>query len=303
MVTTLVTGGTGFVGRYVVDRLVSGGDRVISYNRDFTDGGRDVIAVQGELFELPRLLEVLQEYSVDRIIHTAAQSHPEVSIKLPVTTFASNVDGTLKVFEAARIAGVTRVVNFSSECAYGNQAGCVHENAVLAPTTPYGVTKVATELLGQVYSDLYGLDILSLRISEVYGPGNRMPEILKEMICSGLGRDPVRLPHGSEHPFQFVHVQDVASAGLAAADAPADCPHRVFNVTAGSQVRLDEASVLVRDAVPEADITLGPGFIPGWDVQGAFDLALAREVLGYEPQWSLVDGIRTYADWLSQHAH
>ncbi len=303
MSTTLVTGGTGFVGRYVVDRLIRSGDRVISYNRDFADSGEDVIAVQGELFELPRLLEVLDEYNVDRIIHTAAQSHPEVSIKLPLTTFASNVDGTLKVFEAARIAQVTRVVNFSSECAYGHQQSVVRENAVLAPSTPYGVTKVATELLAKVYSDLYGLDILSLRISEVYGPGNRMPEILKEMICSALGRDPVRLPKGSEHPFQFVHVEDVAAAAVAAADAPGGSPHRVFNVTAGSQVRLDEGAALVRDLVPGADIALGPGFIPGWDVQGAFDIALAREVLGYEPHWSLVDGIRTYADWLSQHAH
>src|SRR4051812_29301982 len=120
--TTLVTGGTGFVGRYVVEELVRRGTHVVSYNRDFAVSEHPEVAVeQGELFDIPKLVRTLSAHGVDRIIHTAAMSHPEISIDLPVTTFASNVDGTLKLFEAARMAGVQRIVSFSSECAYGDQ--------------------------------------------------------------------------------------------------------------------------------------------------------------------------------------
>lgn len=304
MSVILITGGTGFVGRFVTQALVARGDHVVSFDRDFHASTDDrVVTVQGELFELPRLMDVLRRYDVERIVHTAAQSHPEVSIDLPLTTFSSNVDGTLMVFEAARLASVSRVVSFSSECAYGNQDGPVDEDRLLAPTTPYGVTKATTEMLGQVYSDLYGLDVLSLRVSEVYGPGNRMPEILKEMIQAGLGGPPVVLEHGSEQTFQFVHVDDVVRAAVLALDLPDRPVHRVFNVTGGSQLRLDEAAQLVRDLLPDARITVGPGHIPHWDRQGPFDLSRARAVLGYEPKIPLEEGLRTYSSWLGRHPY
>ena len=118
MNATLVTGGLGFVGRYVVSQLRAAGRVVVSYNRDFSESEDDgVAAVQGELFDIPRLVTVAREHDVAPVIHTAALSHPGLSIDLPITTFAANVDGTVHLLEAARMAGVGRVVNFSSECA------------------------------------------------------------------------------------------------------------------------------------------------------------------------------------------
>lgn len=99
-----------------------------------------------------------------------------------MATFTANVDGTLGVFEAARLAGIKRVVNFSSETVYGAVEGTVTENTPVHPSTPYAVTKVATEWLGQVYQARYGLDVVSLRIAQVYGPGNNMPEILGDLF-------------------------------------------------------------------------------------------------------------------------
>jgi UDP-glucose 4-epimerase len=112
----MVTGGLGFVGRHLVTRLAGAGERVVSYNRDFAESEEDrVTCVQGELYDIPRLVRTLRDHDVDRIVHTAAMSHPELSIDLPITTFAANVDGTVHLLEAARLAGVRRVVNFSSE--------------------------------------------------------------------------------------------------------------------------------------------------------------------------------------------
>jgi UDP-glucose 4-epimerase len=239
--STMVTGGLGYVGRHLVAHLAGRGETVVSYNRDYAEGSEEnVVYVQGELYDLPRFVDTLRRHEVRRIIHTAAMSHPDLSVDLPITTFTANVDGTVHVFEAARMVGVRRIVNFSSETAYGHIEGAVSEDAPLHPTTPYGVTKVATELLGDVYNDLYRLDVVSLRISEVYGPGNKMPQSLREMIVPALRGEPYRLEKGGDHRFQFVRVEDVVSAAVLAADVESP-GQRVYNVTGGHRPRGDTA--------------------------------------------------------------
>jgi UDP-glucose 4-epimerase len=302
MSATLVTGGMGFVGHHLVAAAEEQGRRVVSYNRDYSlSASPHVTAVQGELFDIPRLLRAVEENGVDRIIHTAAMSHPELSIDLPLTTFAANVDGTIHLFEAARIAGVRRIVNFSSECAYGHQEGeLLPEDIRLRPTTPYGVTKVATELLGDVYNSLYDLDVVSLRISEVYGPGMKMPEVLREMLVAAVRGERFELAEGGDHRFQFIHVSDVVAAAWLAADAN-QLGRTTYNITGGEQVSLAEAAALVRAAFPGAQLTVGGGYIPNWDRQPPFDLTAAREELGYRPAFDLERGIQDYGAWLAQH--
>jgi nucleoside-diphosphate-sugar epimerase len=149
--SVLVTGGSGFLGRHLVERLTSAGERVVSYNRDHIEStDADVVPVQGELYDVVRLVRVLGEHAVDRIVHTAAISHPEVSIEMPVATFAANVDGTLHVFEAARMGGVARVVNFSSEAVFGDQprslgTAPLGTSGAVWPTTCSGSAKTRTD--------------------------------------------------------------------------------------------------------------------------------------------------------------
>jgi nucleoside-diphosphate-sugar epimerase len=298
----LVTGGLGYVGRHLASALAERGDRVVSYNRDYAEGSpSSVELVQGELYDIPRLVDTFTRYEVDRVIHTAAMSHPDLSIDLPITTFTANVDGTLHLFEAARMAGVKRVVNFSSECAYGNVDGRVTEDSALRPTTPYGVTKVTTELLGGVYNDLYGLDVISIRVTEIYGAGNKMPEILRDIIRPVLDGKPFMMASGGDHGFHFVHVQDVARAAILAAD----CVRRersVFNITGGSQITLSQAGKMIRDLIPDAQIEIGPGF---WhlDRQGQWDITAAARELGYEPEHPLERGLPAYVEWLREHEY
>lgn len=300
--STMVTGGLGYVGRHLVARLAERGETVVSYNRDYAEGAEEnVVYVQGELYDLPRFVDTLRRHDVGRIVHTAAMSHPDLSVDLPITTFTANVDGTVHVFEAARMVGVRRIVNFSSETAYGHIEGAVPEDAPLHPTTPYGVTKVATELLGNVYNDLYGLDVVSLRITEVYGPGNKMPQSLREMIVPVLRGNPFRLEKGGDHRFQFVRVEDVVSAAVLTADVQAP-GQRVYNVTGGEQITLDQAADIVREAIPQADIEIGPGHLH-LDRQGPYDISAAERDLGYTPRWTVEDGIRDYVEWLRDHPY
>jgi UDP-glucose 4-epimerase len=298
--STLVTGGRGFVGRHLVDQLLRNGTETVSYNRDFAVDSRDGLTlVQGELFDIPRLSETIRAYDVDRIIHTAGQSHPGVSIELPWTTFAANAEGTLAVYECARATGVARVVNFSSECALGNvdTDTLVGEDVKPAPTTPYGVTKVAGELFGTVYTSLYGMEIVSLRVTEVYGPGLWMPSLLGDMIRTGLRGEPFRLEAGGDHHFQFVYVDDVATAARLAATAPTP-PQSVYNVSGGRRITVTETAQMLEKLLPDADYEIGPGLLPQWDHQGEYDLTASRRDLGYSPDWTLERGLEAQIDWI-----
>ena len=303
--TVLVTGGTGFIGRYVVDHLIESGTPVVSYNRDYTEHDSPLVTpVQGELFDMPAVVRVIGEHRVQAVIHTAAMSHPGISIDLPITTFAANVDGTLKLLEAVRLTAVRRVVNFSSECVYGHQPteAVITESVAPLPNTPYAVTKVTTEHLGRVYSDLYGLDVVSLRVSEVYGPGLKMPEILKDMLRAAIDGTEFSMPEGADHRFHFVHARDVARAAVLAARA-ATLKQPVYNISGGQQVTVAELAGLLSGRFPSARFSIGPGYWTGWDRQGPWDISAAARDLGYTPAWSLEHGIDDYTQWLSQHPY
>jgi UDP-glucose 4-epimerase len=303
--STLVTGGRGFVGRHLVDQLLDTGERVVTYNRDYTVANREgVVAVQGELFDIPRLAATLRTHNVQRIIHTAGQSHPGLSIDLPITTFAANADGTLAVYEAARMTGVRRIVFFSSECALGNidQAGPVTEDIKPAPTTVYGVTKVAGELLGSAYNSLYDMEVVSLRITEVYGPGLWMPSLLGDMIRAGLRGESFTLDAGGDHPFQFVYVDDVATAARLASTT-GNLTQQAYFVSGGSRITVNETAELLQKYLPDARFDIGPGFLPAWDRQVEFDLTNSTRDLGYAPAWPLEKGLETQIEWIRSTAH
>lgn len=299
----LVTGGSGFLGRHVVDRLAAAGERIVSYNRDPADSTDPaVVCAQGELYDIGRLVRVCQEHAVDRIIHTAAMSHPEVSLDMPVATFAANVDGTLHVLEAARLAGIARIVSFSSEAVFGEHPGPVDEDTGFDPDTPYAVSKVTVELLARVYNRQFGLDVVSLRPTELYGPGNRMPSVVHEMARAAVDGRPLRLPAGADHGFDLVHVRDVALAAELAMRL--DGRRRdVFNVGAGAQCTLAEVARTIAELVPGTEIEVGPGPFPGRYQQGPWDPSIAAGELGYRAGCDLRHGLADYVEWLRAHPY
>ena len=300
MSSTLVTGGMGYIGRIIVKQLAEQGQHVVTYDRDYSDArSSSITAVQGELYDLPRLIRTFEKHDVDRIIHTAAMSHPDLSVELPMTTVVANIDGTVNLFEAMRIGGVKRVVQFSSETVYGHHDGPIDEASPTWPTTPYGVTKVAVEHFGRVYRDLYGLSIVSLRVSEVYGPGNRMPQVLRDMLKTILRNRPFRMASGGDHLFHFVHADDVARVAVLASRSES-LESSIFNVFGDRPWRLADAARLVKKLLPDADIEIGDGYCQ-LDRQGPWSQDAASRELGYVPQHDLESGLTSYIDWLRTH--
>jgi nucleoside-diphosphate-sugar epimerase len=301
--TVLVTGGLGFLGQTLVASLRDLGERVVDYNRreGFGDDAGHVY-VQGELSDLGRLLTAIRDHDVDRIVHTAAMSHPGYSRAMPYTTVQANIVGTTAVLEAARLGGVARVVNLSSEAAYGPQEGdLLREDTLPMPEDVYGATKLTTEHLTRIYGNLYGFVSLSLRVGWIYGPRQKMQCYLHEMLRAAIDHSVLRSEHGGDQRFHYVWVNDVADACVAALRTERP-QYDVYNVTGGEEHTYLEVAALVNSLFPDADIQIGPGDL-GFYNQPPFDLTRAASDLSFTPSTLLRDGVPNYAAWLRSHQY
>jgi nucleoside-diphosphate-sugar epimerase len=305
--TIMVTGGQGFLGKTLIREILESGEKTVNFDRRFMDESLhpNHVYVQGEVGDLPTLIETVRKYNVTKIIHTAAVSHPYFSRDIPYQTVVTNALGTTNVLEAARLTGIKRVVNLSSECAYGHNShlDLVQEEASLCPTTPYGATKVFTEHLSRVYSELYHLEVLSLRPGWIYGPGQFMQCYMKSLLRNAIDGVPTIEKSGREYRFQYVHVRDAAHACLLAANVDFKGRTGVYNITGGNQISYQNLVKYVKRLFPEAVIEIGPGTIEVLDENGPFDLSKAKEELGYVPRVTLEEGIEEYANWLQEHPY
>ena len=152
-------------------------------------------------------------------------------------------------------------------------------------------------MLGAVYNSLYGMEIVSLRITEVYGPGLWMPSLLGDMIRAGLRGETFTLESGGDHPFQFVYVEDVATAARLASTT-SNLTQQAYFVSGGDRVNVYDTAQLLTKFLPDARYDIGPGYLPDWDRQVQFDLRRSARDLGYVPEWALEDGLEKQIDWI-----
>jgi UDP-glucose 4-epimerase len=285
----LVTGGTGFIGRYVVDRVQDRGEPVVTYDRAPAGAGlpAGVTSVQGELFDLARLADTITACDVRGIVHAAGMSDPKLSLATPAATVTANAIGTFELLEAARLKG------------FGGRIVLLSSLTALRPRTPFAATKAFGDLLGQAYTDSYALDVVSLRFSEVYGPGRRLPNLLDEVIDAAMARRPLPVARGVE-PYRLVHVEDVARAIVAALDAPAPAS-RVYDI-AGEQVQIEQVAAIVRDRLPDAAVALDGGRLGHREPAAAIVASAADRELGYRPRWGLARGIDDLCEWREAEA-
>jgi nucleoside-diphosphate-sugar epimerase len=302
----LVTGGAGFIGSNTVDELVRRGHGVVVLD-DLSGGKEENLAdvrnkitfIKGSIIDLDIVRRAMQE--ADYVLHLAARTSVPRSVKDPLETNRINVDGTLNVLVAARDAKVKRIVFSASSSAYGETPTLPKvETMQPAPISPYGVTKFVGELYAQVFGRAYGLQNVSLRYFNVFGPrqdpGSPYSGVLSKFITAFLeDGQPVVFGDG-EQSRDFTYVENVVQANLLACEA-ANASGKVFNVGVGSRFTLNQTLRLLEQisgkSIPAKHEPPRDGDIR--DSQA--DISQSREILGYSPTVEFEDGLRRTYDW------
>ncbi len=318
----VVTGGAGFIGSHLVEALLRQGQGVVVLD-DFSTGReenlesvrRAVGAEQASRLELQRgdirdgraCAAALR--GADIVLHQAALGSVPRSIERPLATHEVNVSGFLEVLQAARAAGVKRVVYASSSSVYGDHPGLPKvEDAVGRQLSPYAASKYCDELYAFAFASCYGLELVGLRYFNVFGPrqdpNGPYAAVIPRWFAALLGGTPVEIFGDGETSRDFCYVANVVQANvLAATVMRPEALAQVYNVAVGQRTTLNELYALIRRHAEQ----FRPGTVEAraeyrefrrGDVRHSLaDVGKARRLLGYEPAHTVADGLRAAAAW------
>ena len=315
----LVTGAQGFVGSWLSERLLDEGAKVVTLLRDvepeshFARSGvaEQCIQVRGDLTEYETLTRALNEHGVRAVFHLAAQTIVGIASRSPLSTFEANIRGTYMLLEACRNIGVVsdpieRIVVASSDKAYGRHEQLPYkEDFALQPLYPYDVSKAATDMLTRSYAATYGLPTAVTRLANIYGGGDpNGSRIVPDAIAALMdGKPPVIRSDGSPER-DYLYIEDAVGAYLAIAESLDDRANwgRAWNAGHGTPVSVRELvdrliAVSGVDVEPEIQ---GEG-TPHAEIDRQFlDSTLIKTELGWQPRWSLDEGLAATWRWYSE---
>ncbi len=313
MRTVLVTGAAGFIGSHLADALVARGERVRGLD-DLSTGSKANLAHLDQSFEFHEASLLDREAlaracrGVDVIFHEAALPSVPRSVQDPRTSHVINTDGTFELLEAARAAGVRRVIYAASSSAYGNQPGFPRvETMRPEPLSPYAVQKLTGELYLRSYAEVFGMETVSLRYFNIFGPRQAADSpysgVMAKWILTLLrGERPVIFGDG-EQGRDFTYVANVVHANLLASDAPADrVTGQVFNIACGERHTLNETygviTRLMNSGMQAEYSPARPGDVR--DSLGSIDAAHGG--FGYAPVVGFEEGLRQTIEWYRQQS-
>jgi len=300
----LVTGGAGFIGSHLVERLLADGARVRVLD-NFSTGARANLGfaprfrrhlevLRGDIRTLSVVLRAARGARV--IFHQAAMRSVPRSVKDPLGANANNVDGTLNVLEAARRCRVPRVVYASSSSVYGDRPDLPkREDQSPAPISPYAASKAAGEQYAAIWTRLYGVETVGLRYFNVFGPRqdpkSEYAAVIPRFILWGLSRRPLEIHGDGTQSRDFTYIDNVVEANILAAKAPA-VPGEVFNVGCGRRVSLLEIvaklEAIVGRRLERRHTPSRAGDVP----HTLADVSKAKRLLGYAPLVDFDEGFR-----------
>jgi len=301
----LVTGGAGFLGVALSNRLTSDGHQVRVID-DLSTGDPSrldpaVLFTRGDVADIPKLWTLL--HGVDCVYHLAARVSVAESILYPRDYNHVNVGGTVSVMEAMRDAGVKRVVFGSSGALYGEQAHQpVAEDQSPNPNSPYGVSKLAAEYYITTIGALWGIETVSLRIFNAYGPGQRTrpahPPVVPQFLKQALGGGSLVIFGDGEQTRDFIYVDDVVEALVGAATA-LGVDRQVINIGSGTEASINTLWQAVERGVGKSVSVIYNKDQDGGVSRLCADISLARRLLGFEPKVGLEDGMHKTVHWLT----
>jgi UDP-glucose 4-epimerase len=311
MTLYLVTGGAGFIGSHIVQELVRRGERLRVLD-NFSTGRRENIApflehielVEGDLRDLPTVRRAVE--GVDYVLHQAALASVPRSVADPLASNSANVTGTLHLLVAARDAEVKRVVYASSSSAYGDSPTLPkQEDMPTAPKSPYAVSKLAGEHYCRAFTEVYGLETVSLRYFNVFGPrqdpASQYAAVVPLFITAMLQGEPPTVHGDGLQSRDFTYVANVVHANLLATTAPG-VAGRVFNIACGQRYTLLDL-IAILDEIVDAHVTPVHTDPRSGDVRHSLaDVTAAQEALGYRAEVDFGEGLRRTVAWYRECA-
>jgi len=312
----LVTGGAGFIGSHLAERLTAAGDRVVAYDNfdPFYDpaikrdnlseaGKRDLFRfVEGDIRDAAALDRLLEQERFDACVHLAARAGVRPSIADPVLYADVNLNGTSILLEACRRHGLKRFIFGSSSSVYGNtnKVPFAEEDPVAHPVSPYAATKAAGELLCHAYHHIHGFDVTCLRFFTVYGPRQRPEMAIHKFARRILEGAPVtRFGDGSSER-DYTYVDDIIDGVEQALRRVGG--YKIYNLGESRRVSLSALIGILEAEIGAKAVVKEMPEQPG-DVRTTWaDVSRARAELGYEPKVPIEEGIRRFVAWLRPRA-
>lgn len=311
--SVLITGGAGFIGSNIVERLLSLGVTVTVVD-DLSSGRYENIEpfvenpnfqfVKGTITALDLLVELIKKRQIRFICHQAAVPSVVKSIEEPDYTADVNIKGTIYVLQAALKSRCKKVVIASSCAIYGDCPELPkRESMPYSPKSPYAITKVANEMYARVYQEIYGLDITCLRYFNVYGkrqsPYSDYAAVIPKFINFALKNDPLTIYGDGLQTRDFIYIEDVVEANLLALNqtqAAMEC----FNIASGKNINLIElAHIILKLTKSNSEIKhLDP--LPGDIRDSLAEISFTNERLKFKPSYTLEKGLYETVQWFNQ---
>ena len=313
----LVTGGAGFIGSHVSERLLAGGHAVWAFDdlNNFYDPaikdrnltalrslGKPFTFIRGDLTDRAAVDALFHSVKFDQVIHLAARAGVRPSLQEPALYQRVNVEGTVNILESARLTGVKKVTIASSSSVYGVNAKVPfsEEDPIFSAISPYAASKLACEALGHVYHHVYGMDIAMLRFFTVYGPRQR-PDLaihkFAQLITAGK---PIPVFGDGSTARDYTYVTDTVDGILACTTR--EFGFEIFNLGESQTVKLSYLIELLEKSLGKTAVIDRQASQPG-DVPITFaNIAKARARLGYNPRVKIEAGIPKFVEWFRSKA-
>jgi len=310
MSTYLVTGGAGFIGSHIVHRLVADGQKVRVLD-NFSTGKRanlaavskDVDVVEGDLRSADDCRKACK--GVEIIFHEGALPSVPKSVADPQSSHDCNINGTFNVLMAARDCGCRRVVYAGSSSAYGDQAESPKRESMRpAPLSPYAVNKLVGEYYLRAFHECYGLETISLRYFNVFGPRqdpkSQYAAAIPAFVSAILNDKPPTIYGDGEQTRDFTYIDNVVHGNMLAAKAP-KLSGEVINVACSESVTVNHAIELINKLLGKNVKPIHTDIRPGDIKHSLADISLARKIIGFEPVVKFDEGLRRAIEWYREN--
>jgi UDP-glucuronate 4-epimerase len=311
-VNFLVTGGAGFIGSHVCERLLHSGHAVWAFDdlnnfydpqlkrrnlRDIQSLAKPFEFVHGDLTDLAAVDDLFGGVKFDQVIHLAGRAGVRPSLEEPALYMQVNVEGTVNVLEAARLNGVNKVIIASSSSVYGvnSKVPFAESDPIFSAISPYAASKLACEALGHVYHHIYGLDVVMLRFFTVYGPRQRPDLAIHKFAKLIYAGKPIPVFGDGSTARDYTYITDIVDGVMACTQK--EFGYDIFNLGESQTVKLSQLIEMLEAVLgKKAKLDCQPPQ-PG-DVPITFaDVSKARAKLGYNPRVKIEQGIPLFVDW------